>query len=202
MLARIKGMSRGGWIAVGLLAGAIAAPGIALAAFSDVRLVSIDGATVAQVTANHQLRAVESDPKLNRMVFVVPGAGAQCTPTQPVPGTAAFVLKEAQFNVYVVGATGQGNNVSLYEGPGCAGNPIARINPAAVGSSVVPFDPGIAMKPGQVFSARSIGSISAEIFLHGYVVTASGVTENTPVIGAPGIPARRAKQQVAVRKRR
>lgn len=202
MLARIKGMSRGGWIAVGLLAGAIAAPGIALAAFSDIRLVSIDGSTVAQVTPNHQLRIVESDPKLNRMVFLVTGASSQCVPSQPIPGTAAFVLKQAQFDVYTVGATGAGVSVGLYEGPTCAGNPIARINPATVGSSVVPFDPGIAMKPGQVFSTRAFNGVSAEIYLHGYAVTASAVTENTPVIGPPGLPGARAANQGAVRKRR
>src|SRR4051794_17747447 len=121
MLARIKGMSRGSWIAIGLLAGVIVAPGVALAAFSDFRIVGVNGTPVAQVTPANQLRTAEADPASSRMLYVPAPSQNTCVPSQQIPGGSAFVLKQAQFDAYSVPAIGPGNSVSLYEGPTCAG---------------------------------------------------------------------------------
>jgi hypothetical protein len=202
MLARIKGMSRGSWIAIGLLAGVIAAPGVALAAFSDFRIVGVNGTPVAQVTPASQLRTAEADPASFRMLYVPAPSQNGCVPSQQIPGGSAFVLKQAQFDAYSVPAIGPGNSVALYEGPVCSGDPIAKVNPATVGSSVVPFDPGIAMQANQVFSVKVLGGVLAEVFLIGYKVTAAAVPANTPVLGPPGLPTRAAARQSAHRKQR
>ena len=39
MIPRLRRVSRGGWITLGVVVGAIVGPGVALAAFSDVRIV-------------------------------------------------------------------------------------------------------------------------------------------------------------------
>src|SRR5687767_2537889 len=112
MLTRLKGMSRGGWIAVGFCAAAIIAPPLAIAAFSDTRIVGLTGAPVAQVTPANQLRVAETDPFRFRGFSIHNVRDGACQSVS-IPAGNAYVLKQVVVNVYSNPTPGASNFVEV-----------------------------------------------------------------------------------------
>src|SRR4051794_14471010 len=118
MLGRLRRMSRGGWIAVGICTGAVIAPGIAVAAFSDFRIVGTNGSPVAQVTKGSQLRVAEIDASRFQGIDFFNLGGGNCI-TKPVPSPTAYIVKQAVVNVIVNPSPGSGQNVALFANSNC-----------------------------------------------------------------------------------
>src|SRR5712691_10961721 len=100
-MSRLRSLAPSGWVAVGLILGAIALPTAALAAFSDVRIVGVGGAPTAQVTPANQLRVATTDPARYQQFnggFLVD----QCNNIGTVHAGTGFILKQATFDVFVV----------------------------------------------------------------------------------------------------
>lgn len=178
MLGRLKRMSRGGWIACGIIVGVVIAPGAALAAFSDVRVVGIFGSPPAAVTAAHQLRVTEIDPaNIRRTSFDFASFSQQCLPF-PAPAGSALMLKQLSVDVYSNPSPGVGDAVGLYATTNCT-DLITSVTPSSTGVTVIPFEPGIAIRSGGGFSLLRFGDVLARVNLLAYTMPANAVPAST-----------------------
>ena len=171
MVSRLKRMSRGGWITFGIVVGAIIAPGIALAAFSDVRIVGIGGSSPAQVTPANQLLATETSPARIRKFTATLGIN-QCK-SFDAPAPNSFMLTQA-----VIDIADGADPITVHANKTCSARIGSVTSSPAVGyaHATIPFEPGVPIKSGGGFSVRSgPGTTTAHVYLLGYTMPANAV---------------------------
>jgi hypothetical protein len=180
MINRLKRFSRGGWITFGIVVGAIIAPGVAIAAFSDIRIVGWDGQTAAHVTPARQLRVVEMDPsRIRRFSDRTVEDGGGCVSVD-VPSGNSLMLKQIQVDVRFNPSPGTTSNLAFYADKTC-NSVITSVTPNSTFPLTIPLDPGIAIRSGSGFSARAGGgTLVAFVTWFGYTMPVSSVSATTP----------------------
>jgi hypothetical protein len=177
-----RGLSRGGWIAVGLVIGLVVAPGAAIAAATVVQIVGTNGVTKAQVTPANQLQTAEAAPSSfveHSGLLSTPG---NCTAIATAPANKGLVLKDLYVNIYDNPSPGPGQFFTLNKGSTCTTGYVVSINAGSVNGFSVPLGPGFALKAGASLYAETSGSVKAGYYLYGYTVPAGDVPATTSVI--------------------
>jgi hypothetical protein len=176
---RISGLSRAGWLAVGLVGGLILAPTAAVAATVMV-LHGANGPAVNATNAD-QLLTAEAPPSTWVSEYGWNDAAGTCSNLPAVSTTRGFVVK--QINVDVLGATTADSVVYVYRGTGCEGkNTVGEVDANGT-NDVYPFDPGIALpEKGQlsILYNGPVGQVRVQAL--GYTVPASDAPAYTPVV--------------------
>jgi hypothetical protein len=186
-MSRLRSLAPSGWVAVGLLLGAIALPTAAIAAFSDVRIVGLSGSPQAQVTPANQLRVATTDPSRYQQ-FNGSFPNNACTNIGTVHATGGFILKQATFDVRYDSVQGS-SSFDVHAGANCSGPIIVSVTPTGEGPVHIPLDPGFGLPAGTTISAASTG-VDANSFLLGYTTPTSAVPSITPVTKPKGFSAR------------
>jgi xanthosine utilization system XapX-like protein len=189
-MSRIKILSRGAWMVVGIVVALVLVP---TAAFATLSFVGIEGTSLhkADVTAASQLLAAEASPaKFKEFNSTGFNSGSGCQTVASIPSTEGYVLRQFQLDVYADPTPGVGQHVLVYDGAGCSGTVISDVNPGSVGVTVVPFTPGIGIAPLGAISAEAFSSVQAEIYALGYTVPPADVPSSTAVVGSSSPPQR------------
>jgi hypothetical protein len=183
-MSRLRKLSTGAWIAIGLVVGSILAPAAAVAAQTVVGIVGSNNVR-AGVTLAGQLRTAEAPPSSMQVYArngVVSGA---CSAVASSVGTRGYIAKQIVFNVYADPTPGAGDYVALYTDAACGTQPIAIITPALVNAWTYPLDPGFAIQAGGGLYAEAFGGVESDVTVYGYTVPATDVPATTP-IATPG----------------
>ncbi len=169
--------SGGLWLAVGLVAGILLAP----AAVGSAGLINIVGTNGkrAQVTPANQLQTAPASPAMYRNVFT-PGIVSTCSVVFAAPAKSGAVVTSVAFNVWQNPAPGLGSYVFVSLNSACSGRIVTRFNPGGIGMTVVPFNPGFALKAGAKLYAVALGSVATELTVTGYLVPKAAVPATTP----------------------
>lgn len=180
-MSRLRTLSTGAWIAIGLVAGSILAPAAAVAAQTVVGIVGPNNAR-AGVTYAGQLRTAEAPPSAMQ-VFARNGVvTGPCGDVTANVGARGYVMKQVVFDVYADSADpGPADFVAVYTDAGCAGQPIAIITPATAGVWSYPLDPGFAIQPGGGLWTKASGQVESNVTVYGYTVPATDVPATTPI---------------------
>jgi hypothetical protein len=187
MFSRVARVKRSSWILLGIVLGAVIAPGAALAAFTDVRVVGVFGSPPAHVTPAYQLRVAEMDPA-NIRTYRLSADSSSCA-TVDVPAGNSFLIRQAQVDVFLNGAPGALGTVYIYASKSCAGVPIAEVTPLSTRQTEqIPFGPGVPVPAGGGFSTvAGSGALSAAVHFTGYLMPPAAVPAGTPGPQARGI---------------
>jgi hypothetical protein len=110
-----------------------------------------------------------------------------CVTFATPPSGKAMILREVRIDVFSLTATGPAQNVVIDTGARCDGSPVADVNPATVGETVLPFDPGLGIKAGSGLSGFVDGTVQAEVYTDGYSVPSAAVPSTT-VTPSPAQP--------------
>lgn len=173
MVSRLGRVTRGGWITFGIVVGAIIGPGVALAAFSDVRIVGVGGSQPAEITGANQLQVGEVDPRrIKRFnVLLIPRLGCRAT---DVPAGASLMLKQVVINVFRNERPADGDRVYIYANKTCNddyGGRIVSVTPQGIRTTMtIPFEPGVALPSGGGFSINAGDNILGEVYVLGYTM--------------------------------
>ena len=180
-VSRLRSLSTGAWIAIGLIVGSILAPATAVAATSLVGIIGQNGVR-AGVTYAGQLKTVEAAPYAFQVYArngVVSGA---CSVITSSVGTKAYIAKQIVFDVYATDTPPTpGDYIGLYTDASCATQPIAMVTPASVNAWTYPLDPGFAIQAGDGLYAEAFGNVESNVSVYGYWVGATDVPATTPI---------------------
>jgi hypothetical protein len=168
---------------LGAVALFVALGGTALAATGTVVNIAdpTTAANVAKVDANGRLQVGGGPVSLTGTVTTQIAApstylhsssfptGGTCTVVATPPTGKAMIVRDVRINVYKDPMPGSGQYVAFYNDTGCF-NLVADANPATVGETVLPFDPGLGIRVGSVLSVVVGGSVAAEVYTDGYAV--------------------------------
>jgi hypothetical protein len=140
----LRGLSKSGWIIVGLVAGLFLAPAAAVAATSLV-LHGSNGPAV-NATGDGQLQTAEAPPSTWVSEFGWNNLVGSCSNLPPVSSTAAFIIRQVNVDVQVNARSGNTGLVYVYDGAGCkASQIVAEVDTTVGGNDTYPFNPGIAV---------------------------------------------------------
>jgi hypothetical protein len=92
----------------------------------------------------------------------------------PLSGKA-MIIRQIRINVIADPSPGSGQVVEFFRGASCNTSLVGEVNPATVGQTVMPFDPGLGVPNGYALSAIVAGSIKAAVWTDAYTVSASSV---------------------------
>jgi hypothetical protein len=181
-MQRIRKVSRGGWLAIGILLALVLAPSAAIATAAGVTEITGPGGQRAAVTDAGQLTVTQTTAGS----YEVRGGSEDTTTTTPaclsfpaISATTGFVIKEITVSVYSDPSPGT-SELGLDEGPNCnVAQVITTLTPASVGMTVLPIDPGLAIPAGGTFSF-AVQDMGAFVTLYGYKVPSSEVSGYTP----------------------
>jgi hypothetical protein len=176
MLARLgRRLPAAGWVAVGLLGAAVIAPASAVAASNLVGIVGSNGAR-AGVTSAGSLQTAEASPA--SFVALHDFAEGSCDLVYKVPRHEGLIITGVAFNSYVVPTPGPGTFTGLYTTRNCAGSYFLDNNPGGIGETTVPLSPGLALKSGTGLYITTAGGVFSDVYITGYLVSASAVPSN------------------------
>ena len=182
-MPKLKNMSRGGYIVVGIVAALILVPtGIAAAAVAYTGIEGTNGATAtvnhADVTSGGQLLTSEANPS-NVVQTDDVNVTSDWTPIATPKANDALIVTTIHFDFYADPSPGAGQFVGFVEETGstCTGNEVGvlshLINPGSVGEIDEPFDPGLVIAKGDALCAKVQGSVQADVDLSGYTVSST-----------------------------
>jgi hypothetical protein len=176
----LKGLSRSGWVLIGLAAGLIIAPTAAVAA----TVMILHGANGPAVNATNasQLLTAEAPPSTWVSVVGFSQTAGQCSNLPVVSRTRGFIVR--QINVDVQQGSGAASDAFIYLGPHCSTpKQVGRVDLTNDGNMVYPFNPGVALPPGGQLSIGFNGPARA-VLVHvlGYTVPGADVPGYTPVL--------------------
>lgn len=152
---------------------------------------------VAHVNASGRLETAGSDSVTNTVntelaapsayvhetvLLLTPSRG--CVEIATPPTGKAMVVREVRINVYTNPLAGTGDQLEIYDNPNCSGDPVGDVNPAAVGETTLPFDPGLSVPAHSGLSAEA-KVLSAEVYTDGYAVASSQVRANSVIAVGP-----------------
>jgi hypothetical protein len=109
-----------------------------------------------------------------------------CVKIANAPADKAMIIKEVRVDVFADPSPGIGQTVELFSDPSCAVL-VADVNPPGLGQTVVPFDPGVGIKAGSAMGAIVSGSVQAETYSDGYLVSSSLVPSAPPAGQQPAM---------------
>jgi hypothetical protein len=112
-----------------------------------------------------------------------------CVAIATAPTNKALIVREIRVDVFNDPSPGPSQNVQLFAGTAC-NKFIGDVNPATVGHTVVPFDPGIGIPAGSGLSAAVDGAVQAEAYTDGYLVASSLVPALPTGPSSPPAPQR------------
>jgi hypothetical protein len=115
--------------------------------------------------------------------FDVAGGGG-CVKVLAPPAGKALIVRNAEIDTFDDPSPGFGQTVELFVGP--CGELVADVNPPEIGPTSLAWDPGLAVPAGSELSAVGTGSLSAEVYASGYLVSASSVP--AAAAPAPAVP--------------
>ena len=85
-----------------------------------------------------------------------------------------MIVREVRVDVFADPSPGPDEDLTIYRDDSCA-RQVADVNPATVGETVLPFDPGLGIPASSGISARAAGSVEAEAYVDAYSVSSSSV---------------------------
>jgi hypothetical protein len=95
-----------------------------------------------------------------------------------------MVVREVRIDVFSVTSPGPDRDVLVFRDKTCT-SPVADVNPATVGETVMPFDPGLGISANSGLSARLSGAVEAEVYTDAYSVSSGAVPS---AAASPAIP--------------
>jgi hypothetical protein len=196
-MPKLKNMSRGGYIVVGIVAALILVPtGIAVAAVAYTGVEGTNGTTStvnhAEVTSAGQLTVTETAPKNYKSYLAeVESAGTECVPVSPVLPTG-FALDLKDLSVAFLGADAQttsgstnevGGNIRFYVAiPSESPCVVSKSHPGFIGDAIapggntgnvdLPESPGFVVPKGYQVYAEGLGA-TAWVTANGYLIPSS-----------------------------
>jgi hypothetical protein len=166
-------LSRGGWLAVGLVAGGLLSPAAVYAAATVVNIAGPSG-RVAEVAGTNQLQVVESGPG----VYFESGYPAlttgSCTVVAKPPSGRAFIVTQLSVVTLASPTFDRSHGIVMFRNATCAGAATFVDLPTHLGESAHDFHPGIPTKTGISILAFGTG-YQAEAEVRGYTVAATAV---------------------------
>ncbi len=178
-MSRIRNLSGAAWIAIGLAAGALIAPAMAVAA-GQVGIIGSNGNS-AKVTTSGSLQVAEATPAAFKEYVRTNFTVGTCTKVATAPLHKGFVLKQATFDFFANPSPGLANNILLFTTQTCTPpSLIFDVNPGSINAYQYGFEPGFAVAPGHSLYAREQGSVEGELYLLGFTVNPKAIRSNTP----------------------
>ena len=182
-LQRVRNLSRGGWLAAGIVLALVLAPSAAIAAATAVTEITGPGGHRAAVTnagrPHHDAGLTGQLRSQGRQRRHDPDFTRACLDLAPFSATAGFVITQITVSVTSDPNPGTGD-LALYEGPGCQANgAIASLTPPALGMTVLPVGPGLAIPRNGTFWF-AVQDMGALVTVYGYKVPASEISGYTP----------------------
>jgi hypothetical protein len=111
-----------------------------------------------------------------------------CQTVATPPTGKAMIVREVRVDVGQDPSPGVNQNVVIYGDAMCSGNPIADVNPATVGETTLPFDPGLGIPAKSGLSVFVNGSVVAEVYADGYSVSSATVPTSAATVTTRGTP--------------
>lgn len=178
----IRNLSRGGWLAAGILLAFVLAPSAAIATAAGVTELTGPGGQRAAITDAGQLTAApasadsfETRGGTEDTTLTTP----QCLTLSPFSATTGFVITQISVSVDSDPDPGT-SDLGLYEGSGCDSHRvITTLTPASLGMTVLPAGPGLAIPEHGTFSF-AVQDMGAFVTVYGYKVPAREVSGYTP----------------------
>lgn len=162
-----------------LAAGATLIATAAMAAAGDVNITDPNATTrAAKVDVGNRLAVQQVPPATyfhaaNTDVTTANGCVVLATP----PAGKALIIREVRVDVWKDPSPGQGQYVGIYANASCTLPDVSEVNPATIGQTIVPFDPGLAVPSGSGLSVLVGGSVGAAVYVDGYRVDSSVAPE-------------------------
>jgi hypothetical protein len=179
-MSKIKNMSRGGWIVIGILIAMMLVPsGVAVA--KALKYTGIEGTSTnkADVTGDSQLLTTETDP-----TDIIQTDATEFTDNFDVIYTPPAGRSGIIDQVHVSALPGTNGFIQWYVGQSsCEDNygTIDYVDLTTPGLTVSPLTPGIVVPPGYEFCAEEATGVSAYVSAFGYSVP-SADTPSSPLV--------------------
>jgi hypothetical protein len=139
--------------------------------------VSVNGTVTAQLAT--------PSAYLHVMHFAITSSSGCVVVAQPPTGKA-MVVRDVRVDVFGDPTPGPDNDLTVYRDSACTAI-VADVNPATVGETVLPFDPGLGIASGSGLAVRASGGVEAEVYMDAYSVP-SGQVPAAPVAAHRGRP--------------
>jgi hypothetical protein len=138
--------------------------------------LQVGGAAAVTNTVNTELAPPSA--YVHSTTFAIT-SGRGCLLLAQPPAGKALIVREVRVDVFGDPSPGPDEDIVIYSDNSCT-NQVADVNPATVGETVLPFDPGLGIPVGSGISARATGSVEAEAYVDGYSVSATSVPAASP----------------------
>ena len=171
-------LSTGAWIAGGLVAAAMLAPGIAYATATITQIAGKNGTTVAQVTPANQLQVSEIAPGsfFSKFVSSDNAGTSDCETLTTTPATKGLIVREIRATTF------QGDSkdyVIFFAGASCFGSRIGEVNGGDADSNIeLPLNPGFSVPadtPVSYLVHDFSGNLQVDLQVDGYYVPKGNV---------------------------
>jgi hypothetical protein len=174
-----RSIPTGAWIAAGLVAAAMLAPGVAYATATLTQIVGTNGTTVAQVSKARQVYVAPADPA-NAVTFEAGYSGTTdsgCLTLGSPPSGKALVITDLRYTVLSGGAAA-GDMLFLSANTGCGAPEAAQIL-LTQGNGEYQFPGGLPVHAtaGLSFNVKDLsgGTDNVVIYADGYTVPATAL---------------------------
>jgi hypothetical protein len=135
--------------------------------------LQISGSTSVTNTVNTELAAPST--YVHSTTLDLTGSSG-CVEIATPPSGKAMIVRDVKIDVYSDPSPGSAQHVNIYDGTKCSlAALVADVNPATVGETTLPFDPGLGVPANSGLSTFVGGSVEAEIYTEGYSVAPSQV---------------------------
>jgi hypothetical protein len=184
-MSKLKNLSRGGYIVIGIIAALILVPtGIAAATVAYTGIGGTNGATAtvnhADVTSAGQLLTTEANPSTFVQTADVAMNSSSGVVVIAKPKTNdALIVTTLHYDVYADPSPGSGQNIVLDEmaGSTCSGSAVGTwlhyVNPATDGETDISLAPGLVIAKGDALCGEANGSVAGEVSISGYTVSST-----------------------------
>jgi hypothetical protein len=187
-MSNLKIMSRGGYIAMGIVVALILVPtGIAAATVAYTGIEGTNGSTAtvnhAGVTSASQLLTAEASPSSFRE-YTGLALASGCTVLATVPSGHGFIVRNIEMGP--AGYFASEATVKYFTGSTCSGHQIATmVSVAGTGSwsgpQSFPLNPGFGIAAGDSISASvTEDAVNFDTYVQGYLVPSSDIPTTTP----------------------
>ena len=163
---------------------AVALPGTLWAVDAYTKVAIQDPVTGVKSAIDAKRRLQVYDPVANPLpagyVRFTVDSSVGCAPVATPPPGNALIVKSLHLNTTALPAPGSGRWIGFYvsgssSGNPCSGNLLLAHNPATLGLTNVPIDPGIAVPVGKsLYRHQSAADTPVEVYGFGYLVSVSG----------------------------
>jgi hypothetical protein len=103
--------------------------------------------------------------------------GSGCVVLATPPAGKALIIRDVRVDAWKDPTPGQGQYVGIFANASCNYPDVAEVNPATVGQTMVPFDPGLAIPNGSSLSVLVGGSVGVAVYVDGYQVPSAVAPE-------------------------